>query len=371
MSDSSSTPQPALAAPDPARTTGAPLPAPATGRVGPWPLWSWLVLGAIAAGGAWIGWGAQQRVAQLEVELVKRQQDSQTQAQEARLRAKQAEEQAREASARALLLESRLAEVALQRGQVEDLVKSMSRSRDENLLVDIEASLRVAIQQSNMTGSAEPLVSALQTADERLARAQQPRLDLVRRALAKDLDRIKATRLADLSTLAIRLDEAIRLVDEMPLISDRTSPTTPAPAPVASSPSPAAAQPGGPWQQLLNWSQRGAQIVWQEARSLVRITRIDRPEAMLISPDQAFFLRENLKLRLLNARLALLSRQTPTALSDLQGAQQMMARYFDMNARKSQLTQGLMTEVLEQADKTQTPRPDDTLAALTTLAATR
>ena len=37
--------------------------------------------------------------------------------------------------------------------------------------------------------------------------------------------------------------------------------------------------------------------------------RIDQPEAMLLAPDQAFFLRENLKLRLLNARLALLARR--------------------------------------------------------------
>jgi 2-dehydro-3-deoxyglucarate aldolase/4-hydroxy-2-oxoheptanedioate aldolase len=41
---------------------------------------------------------------------------------------------------------------------------------------------------------------------------------------------------------------------------------------------------------------------------------------MLIAPEQAFFLRENLKLRLLNARLALLSRQFDTAQADLSDA---------------------------------------------------
>jgi uroporphyrin-3 C-methyltransferase len=101
------------------------------------------------------------------------------------------------------------------------------------------------------------------------------------------------------------------------------------------------------------------------------VTRIDRPEAMLIAPEQAFFLRENLKLRLLNARLALLSRQTPTALSDLQAAQNMVNRFFDGQSRKAQILDGLLNEVLTQGAQTQTPRPDDTLAALTTLAATR
>jgi uroporphyrin-3 C-methyltransferase len=338
----------------------------------------------MAAGGLWTSWSAQQRVATLEAELVKRQQDSQSQAQEAKLLSGQAQEQAREATAHTALLETRLAEVALQRTQVEDLVKSMSRSRDENLLVDIEASLRVAVQQSVMTGSAEPLVASLQTADDRLARAQQPRLETVRRAVAKDLDRIKATRTADLSTLAIRLDEAIRLIDEMPLVSERALPgsgatskaTMPASSdkgmPPASADAAASAASASGWSdKLMNWGRQAGTVAWQEARTLVRVTRIDRPEAMLIAPDQAFFLRENLKLRLLNARLALLSRQTPTALSDLQAAQGMVKRFFDGQSRKAQILDALLNEVLSQGAQTQTPRPDDTLAALTTLAATR
>ncbi|WP_448900770.1 uroporphyrinogen-III C-methyltransferase, partial [Escherichia coli] len=72
------------------------------------------------------------------------------------------------------------------------------------------------------------------------------------------------------------------------------------------------------WRRtLLDWTRGAAQSVWGETRSLVRVTRITQPEGMLIAPDQAFFLRENVKLRLLNARLALLSRQTPQATADL------------------------------------------------------
>ncbi|HET6787859.1 MAG TPA: uroporphyrinogen-III C-methyltransferase, partial [Aquabacterium sp.] len=213
-----------------------------------WSRWSWLAVAAVAATGVWLSWSAQQRVTQLESELVKRQQDSQSQAQEARLLARQAQDTARDAAARAALLDTRLAEVALQRSQVEDLIKSMSRSRDENLVVDIEAALRVAMQQASLSGSAEPLVSALQTADERLARTQQPRLDPVRRAVAKDLDRLKATRVADLPTLAIRLDEAIRLVDELPLLQAPTSTRAPAPvSPGKPAPGATAATASAPW----------------------------------------------------------------------------------------------------------------------------
>ncbi len=362
--------QATLPAPDPRPSAAPPRPAR-------WLRWSLIALAGLAAVGAWSGWSAQQRVAQLESELVKRQQDSQVLAQEAQMLSKQAQEVAREAAARATLLETRLAEVALQRTQVEDLIKSMSRSRDENLLVDIEASLRVAAQQTALTGSAEALVAALQTADERLARAQQPRLAGVRRALAKDLDRIKSTRVADLPTLAIRLDEAIRMVDEMPLISERATPQKArseraerAAPPASATPTTDAPEQG--WSnRLWRWGQTAGTLVWQEARSLVRVTRIERPESMLLAPDQAFFLRENLKLRLLNARLALLSRQTTTALSDVQAAQDMMNRFFDTRSRRVQLTVGLLNEVLAQGPQTQTPRPDDTLAALTAQAALR
>ena len=136
-----------------------------------------------------------------------------------RLLARQAQDATRDAAAKVALLEARLAEVALQRGQLEELVQSLSRSRDENLVVDIEAAMRAALQQSALTGSAEPLVATLKQSDERLARANQPRLGAVRRAIARDLDRVKASSVADVASLSIKLDEAVRMVDELPLLS--------------------------------------------------------------------------------------------------------------------------------------------------------
>jgi len=348
-----------------------------------------VILSVAVAAAGWQAWQASKRVQSLEKELVRRQQDSQGQATEARVLAKQAEELSREAAARATLLETRLTEIALQRSQVEDLIKNLSLSRDENLVFDIESSLRVATQQAALTGSAEPLIVAMQSADERLARAKQPRLDNIRRALAKDLDRARATRVADINTLAIRLDEAARLVDEVPLLTQpdtgptgptapRTSPPTKdrntapnkgtAAASTASSPE-AEADTGGWRSTVLGWGKGAAEAVWTETRSLIRITRIAQPEAMLIAPDQAFFLRENVKLRLLNARLALMSRQPAQAAADLRLIERVLPRYFDAQSRKTQLLQSMVTEAIAQSQLTQVPRPDDTLAALATIAA--
>src|SRR6185437_8629436 len=131
----------------------------------------------------------------------------------------------------------------------------------------------------------------------------------------------------------------------------------------------AASEPTAPskadWgNHMLDWTKGAAQTVWNETRGLVRLTRINKPEGMLISPDQGFFLRENIKLRLLNARLALLSRQTPVAQADLQNIQATVPRYFDLASRKTQLLQSMLADVSAQSQQTAVPRPDDTLAAL-------
>ncbi len=342
-----------------------------------------LALAIVAVAALALAWRTQQRVQDLEQELVRRQQDSQVQATEARTLARQAQEAAREAVTKSSLLEGRVAEVALQRGQLEELIQSLSRSRDENLLVDIEAALRVAQQQSAITGSAEPLVATLRQADERLARYSQPRLEGVRRAIARDLDRVKAVGVADISALNIRLDEAVRMIDELPLLvvaePRKAAPARGAAASAAAAPaSDAASAPLLPTADPATWwpaarqrLQAWGQIVWHEVRSLVRVTRIDQPEAMLLAPEQAYFLRENLKLRLLNARLAVLSRQFDAAQADLQVARQSLERYFDRSSRKVTTAIELIRQVSAQARQVVLPRPDDTLAALSTAAAGR
>ncbi len=194
-----------------------------------------------------LAWNTQQRIRSLEPELVRRQADSQAQAAEARVLARTAQDVAREAAAKAALLEARVAEAAMQRSQIEELLQSVSRSRDENVVADVESAIRVALQQSALTGSAEPLMATLKQADERLARYNQPRLERVRRAVNRDLDRVRALGVIDISSLTLRLDEAVRLVDELPLLA-LAEPRSKAAAPVraASAPASAASLAGTP-----------------------------------------------------------------------------------------------------------------------------
>jgi uroporphyrin-3 C-methyltransferase len=368
VTDDPTLPQPTRVAPAiPVPSPAAP-PASAAGR---WAAALALVMAVLAAIALAMAWTTNKRVRSLERELVQRQQASQAEATTARTLARAAEDSARDAAAKVALLEARVAESSLQRSQLEELIQSLSRSRDETVLGDVEAAVRVAIQQSAITGSAEPLVATLKQAEERLARYNQPRLERVRRAVARDLERVKSVALSDISTLVIRLDEAVRQVDELPLLAV-AEPRRPAPArgsaaamatpgPAASSP---ASAPAG-WTEPITQAWQGfTDRAWDEVRALVRVTRIDNPEAVLVAPEQAFFLRENMKLRLLNARLAVLSRQFDIAQADLRDVQNALDRYFDRSSRRVVATSELVRQVGAQARLVTVPRPDETLAAL-------
>jgi uroporphyrin-3 C-methyltransferase len=363
---------------------------PAVAHVGPPTPRLWLLLGwvgAVAFGvmsvAAFVSaWHTQQRVKSLEQELVRRQQTSQDEATEARLLSRQALDSVRDANGKLGVLEERVAESQLQRTQVEDLIQSMSRSRDENVLADMEAGLRVAMQQASLTGSTDPVVTILKQADERLARYNNPRLERVRRAVARDLDRARTASAVDVPSLTIRLDEAVRMVDELPLVSTPERATAAGRAAVsaalaasASAHARAAASAGsaasGPVAPPPAWVAT-AQRAWAnfsvpffgELRQAVRVSSIEHPEAALMTPDQAFFLRENLKLRLLNARLSILSRQFDLAQADLQQAQGALDRYFDHGSRRVVAASDLLRQVSAQARQVSFPRPDDTLAAI-------
>ncbi|MBT0571384.1 uroporphyrinogen-III C-methyltransferase [Curvibacter sp. CHRR-16] len=335
---------------------------------------TWMTLGVVASLG--LGVGLWAKIGAWQTQWQQQTTAALEQASQARLQAKQAQDMVLDTASKLALAESRLAEAALQRSQLEELMQSLSRSRDENLVVDIEAAVRFAMQQAQLTGSVDPLVASLQSAAQRLNRLSQPRLAPVQRAVAKDLDQIRSANYADLPTLLVKLDELVLLVDELPVANalaasaNTANATNAAPATTAKSAKGARAAASAEFPSSQWW-----QGVWQELQgqlqALVRVSRIDAPEAALLAPEQAYFVRENLKLRLLNARLGLLSRQNEVVRTDLALAATMLQRYFDANARKSQLARDALQQLQAQARTLQLPRVDNTLAALATAAAGR
>jgi uroporphyrin-3 C-methyltransferase len=298
-----------------------------------------------------------QKVSNMQTQLALQSADAQNKSQEAQVLSKQALSQVQDAVARVAVLDARLSEVALQRSQLDELMQSLSRSRDENLVVDIEAALRLAQQQAELTGTVEPLLAALKSAHERVQRAAQPRMALLQRALERDMDRVKSAAVSDTPTMLVKMDELVRLADDL-VLANAVGPMKRAVGDFK----PAASKQPEMWQKVL-------QQVLGEARNLVRVSRVEVPEAALLTPEQSFFVRENFKLRLLNARLGLLSRQITSARADLQVAQDVLDKYFDHAARSTRTAITLLQQVQLQMRQLQIPRVDDTLAVLSTAAA--
>lgn len=339
-----------------------------------------------------------QRLDAAQQELVRRSQDTLGKAIEARTLAEQSGALVDSIQARLSVAEVKLSEVSLQRSQLEELMLSVSRSRDDNLVQDLESAIRLAQQQTELTGTVQPLLAALQAADQRIARAAQPRLNPVQRAIARDVERIQNAALADLPTMLNRVDELVRQVDEWPvrnqvgavqLSPDRSemaaepqesrtqtdagndaggSAAAGLAAPASAQVAAAGAEVADGWARLTSgwgdfWRGLWADLT-REGRELVRVSRIDEPDAMLLAPEQAFLLRENVKLKLLNARLALLSRQANVVQRDLRSIDNSIGRYFDSEDPGVKVAHASIKDLRDQLVSLDLPRPDESLAAL-------
>jgi uroporphyrin-3 C-methyltransferase len=227
------------------------------------------------------------------------------------------------------------------------------------LVADIDSAIRLAQQQAQLTGSVEPLMLALKTAQTRLARSAQPRLAPLQRAMARDEARIQNTPLTDTPALLLQFDELALLADD--LVVANAVGRTAVPVEVARKPQ----------EAVRDWSLRLWAAMREEAHNLVRVSKISEPDAALLAPEQAFFLRENFKLRVLNAKLGLMSRQMASARADLVSASSMLSRFFAPEARKTQTAAALLQQVQSKMRLLEVPRVDETMAALSTAAAGR
>src|SRR5574340_216506 len=228
----------------------------------------------------------------------------------------QSQGEVRELSVKVAALETRYAEAQNQRAALEALYNDLSVSRDETALAEVEQMLLIAGQQLQLSANVKAALIAMQSADSRLQRMDRPAFNGLRKAIGQDMDKLRALPSVDITGINLQLDSLIADVDELPLVYQQR---------VAKKEE--AAQAAAPknettWQRLLR-------EIWQDARQLVRIEDTGKAEIPLLPPNQEFFLRENLKLRLLSARLALLSRDEDGFRRELQTVQQWITRYFD------------------------------------------
>ncbi len=240
----------------------------------------------------------------------------------------QDQEQVRELSTKLATMESRYAESQNQRVALENLYNDLSVHRDEAALAEVEQMLLIAAQQLQLSFNVKAALLAMQSADARLQRMSRPSFNPLRQVIGFDMAKLRAMHQVDITGINLQLNNLISVVDRMPLsyqqrtVSDKAAQALPPVNETA-------------WKKLLR-------EIWQEVRQLVRIENTGKEEIPLLPPNQEFFLRENLKLSLLSARLALLSRDEVSFRQGLKTAQRWTARYFDAESSESrQMSEGL------------------------------
>jgi uroporphyrin-3 C-methyltransferase len=339
-----------------------------------------LIVALVALAG--VVWQSQ-RLSETQAELARRLVDTRAETVAAVSSANKAEAMVNEMSARLGVAELKVSEVSLQRSQLEELILTVSRSRDDSLVFDLETSIRLALQQSQLTGSPQPLMAALQAAANRIERAAQPRLNPVQRAMQRDIERLQAASLLDVPQLIARLDEMVRQSDTWSFRNEAMLRLTPSEVQVPEVlDTPSVVPASAPetlsislWQQANAWRVQWTEKIWSSViaatSDLVRVSRIDSPEAALLAPEQSFFLRENIKLILLNARLALLAGKLDTARADLATAHDLLSRYYNDQTGLVRVAMVTLEQMQKDVLQDPIPRPDETLQALAIAASGR
>jgi uroporphyrin-3 C-methyltransferase/uroporphyrinogen III methyltransferase/synthase len=336
----------------------------------------YIVLAVLALALAAQWWTSRAELRNLRTEVAQRLQTGDSVNNESKILIKSVQEGMKELQAKVNVLESKQTEAQSQQLALEQLYQDLSKNRDDWTLAEIEQVLSTASLQLQLAGNVRGALIALQNADARLSRSDKPQFIVIRRAIAKDMDRLKSLPSVDLVGLALRLDSLIGQIDGMPLLSDEVPalPVTPpkdtrrASVREADSAAPAPATKGSiamDWLASLedkwrSWSNE----MWTEIRQLVQVRTVENPEALLLSPTQAYYARENLKLRLLNARLALLSRNESAFRNDMMAAQDAIAKYFDTRARKTQTAQALLKQLQASDLSIEMPTLADSLNAV-------
>jgi uroporphyrin-III C-methyltransferase len=313
-----------------------------------------LALACAAAGVlAWFDMRDAQRT--LRTEVAKRLTDADAALAQSRSRDSDLANELREAQAKLALLDTRLGESQTQQASLEALYRELAPSRDELALNEVEQVLSLASQQLAIAGNVQAALAALQLADAKLSRYDRPQLVALRRALARDIDKLKSVPYVDVAGMSLKLDQVISTIDTLPLAKDER---LPAPVP----PSQPADEPA--WQRSLR-------DAWSEIKALVRVEVSERAAAPLVPPEQQYFLRENLRLRLLTARVALLSHDDGAFKSDVTAANAWIKRYFDMRAKPVHGVSATLTQLAATPMPTELPDLTASLTAIRTLRATR
>ena len=320
--------------------------------------WSGPVLGTIAL---LVAFNLGQRVDRLESGALRRLDGGDKRVAELEASLKVSQDLLRDLQQRQALIDSRMAEAQSLYSQVEKLYRGLIQESADAVLAEAESVISLATQQLSLGTDPRAAVAALQEVDQRLTRQKDPTLAPLRKALVGDIERLKAHPVADIAGMAARVDGLIGLVEQLPLtatVQPRAKPGDPN----------APGRPGGFEEGL---ASTGIAYLREELQKLIRVRRVDEPDSVLLAPDQAYFLRENMRLILLNARLGLLARNEQQFHTDLGRAIDWLTRYYAADHRLVSSALSQLKQLRASKLGLEPPLPGESLRAVRAIRSSR
>lgn len=336
---------------------------------------------AILAVLSWQSYDTLQRLRDLHNDVARSLNDANKLSTEARTLAKQNQEAIDALQSKVGALDASVQQAQGQFAALSDMYAEYSQAREDRAVSEVQQAIDIAAQQLQLAGNVPAALAALQSADKQLSLLDQARVLNLRKLVNRDIGRLQALPLTDAGSIALQLESIMSRIDTLPLGYEH-SPQTPVPQASAPTAKPTTARAGqrnakkektaavsvpqteisAPEENFADASLHVLGEFWADFKQLIRIERMDRPEQALLSPSQAGFLRENLRLRLLSARLALLQRDSRLFTEDVHQSRQWLQRYFDVESHPvastleelSQIEQARLSMTLPSLEETQT-----------------
>lgn len=273
----------------------------------------------------------RQQFKQIEKSLSHQLDDQRIINQESRTLAKQAEERSLQANARTAVLEQKLAESKNQQEALQTLYDELAGNQEKSVISEVEQLLTLANQQLQLANNIKSALNALQTADARLQNIESSQAKQLRTSIAQDIQRLQNAPNVDVTGINIKLNQLATSIDFLPLLSEKLNQKK-SQSNLSDHKPKQATLPNN----ITEFSYNLLNEFWQDIKNLIKIKRIDQTEASLLSPNQEFYVRENIKLRLLTARIALLQRDQATYRADLGMVDEFLRNYFLTRDQRTQ-----------------------------------
>jgi uncharacterized protein HemX len=298
----------------------------------------------------------------VQTESARRLQLAEALAAEARGQARQAVDEVRQAQTRLALAEAKLQDYSAQRAAIDKLLADSATREQSRLLAEFEQLLTLAEQESQIAASPVSLLTALGLLQARAELAPPAARDRLKRALTRDVELLRAADIPDRAQWLARFDELARVIEELPLAAEVRPPAADDEASRLSRR--AADASGDPWGRRLAEARGWLAMFFAPLLDWFEVRRIDRPAALLASPEQQWFLRENLKLQVQSARSSLLARQSDAYARSMARLAAALADYADPRDARVRQAQALVAQLRGLKVAAELPRARETRAVL-------